>query len=68
MKNLILNADDFGLTAGVSQGIRVACKTGALSSTTAMMNLPDASREVEIARRETPDLPRCAFARYQRLR
>jgi len=57
MKNLILNADDYGLTPGVSQGIRYAYHCGALSSTTAMMNLPGAALEVGIAKRDAPGLP-----------
>jgi predicted glycoside hydrolase/deacetylase ChbG (UPF0249 family) len=57
MKNLILNADDYGLTPGVGQGIRYAFTSGALSSTTAMMNQPGAAREIEIAKRDAPGLP-----------
>lgn len=57
MRNLILNADDYGLTPGVGQGIRYAFISGALSSTTVMMNLPGAAREIETAKRDVPDLP-----------
>jgi len=57
MRNLILNADDYGLTPGVSQGIRYAFTNGALSSTTAMMNLPGTATEIEFAKRDTPGLP-----------
>jgi predicted glycoside hydrolase/deacetylase ChbG (UPF0249 family) len=57
MRNLILNADDYGLTPGVGQGIRYAFISGALSSTTVMMNLPGAAREIETAKRDAPDLP-----------
>jgi predicted glycoside hydrolase/deacetylase ChbG (UPF0249 family) len=57
MKKLILNADDYGLTPGVSRGIRYAFAHGALSSTTAIMNLPGTAAELEAARRETPALP-----------
>ncbi len=57
MKHLILNADDYGLTPGVGQGIRYAFTSGALSSTTAMMNLQETAGEVEIARRDAPGLP-----------
>jgi predicted glycoside hydrolase/deacetylase ChbG (UPF0249 family) len=57
MRNLILNADDYGLTPGVGQGIRYAFTGRALSSTTAMMNLPGAADEVEIAKRDAPGLP-----------
>jgi len=37
---LIVNADDFNLTAGVSQGIAEAHRAGIVTSTTAMVNLP----------------------------
>ena len=57
MRNLILNADDYGLTPGVSQGIRYAFNSGALSSTTAMMNLPGTASEVDLAKRDAPGLP-----------
>lgn len=39
---LIVNADDFGLTAGVSRGILEAHRRGIVSSTTALVNLPAA--------------------------
>jgi predicted glycoside hydrolase/deacetylase ChbG (UPF0249 family) len=57
MRSLILNADDYGLTRGVSQGIRYAFSCGVLSSATAMMNISGAARGLEIAKRDTPDLP-----------
>jgi predicted glycoside hydrolase/deacetylase ChbG (UPF0249 family) len=57
MRRLILNADDYGLTRGVSQGIRYAFACGALSSTTAMTNIPGTVRGLEIAQRDTPYLP-----------
>lgn len=40
MKRLIVNADDFGLTAGVSRGILEAHRRGIVTSTTLMANLP----------------------------
>ena len=57
MRSLILNADDYGLTRGVSQGIRYAFSFGVLSSATAMTNIPGAARGLEIAKRDTPYLP-----------
>jgi predicted glycoside hydrolase/deacetylase ChbG (UPF0249 family) len=57
MRKLIINADDYGLTRGVSQGIRSAFSLGALSSTTVMTNIPGAVRGLEIALRDTPSLP-----------
>jgi len=41
MKRLIINADDFGLSLGVSQGIALAAETGVLTSTTIMGNMPN---------------------------
>lgn len=57
MRGLILNADDYGLSPGVGRGIRSAFLHGALTSTTAMTNLPDAAAEIALARAETPGLP-----------
>jgi predicted glycoside hydrolase/deacetylase ChbG (UPF0249 family) len=57
MRTLIINADDYGLTRGVSQGIRSAHSLGALSSTTAMTNIRGAARGLETAMRDTPSLP-----------
>jgi predicted glycoside hydrolase/deacetylase ChbG (UPF0249 family) len=37
---LVVNADDFGLTAGVSRGILDAHRAGIVTSTTALANLP----------------------------
>ena len=40
VRALIVNADDFNLTAGVSRGIGEAHRAGIVTSTTAMVNLP----------------------------
>jgi predicted glycoside hydrolase/deacetylase ChbG (UPF0249 family) len=40
VKRLIVNADDFGLTAGVSRGILEAHRRGIVTSTTLMASLP----------------------------
>ena len=53
---LIVNADDYGLTAGVSAGIRRAHLHGLVTSTTAMMNLPETSRELEKSLQLCPNL------------
>ena len=37
-KVLIVNADDFGLTAGVSRGILEAHRSGIVTSTTLLVN------------------------------
>ena len=57
MRRLILNADDYGLTRGVSQGIRYAYSCGAVCSATAMTNIEGSTRDLEDARRDTPALP-----------
>ena len=40
MRHLVVNADDFGLTAGVSRGVLEAHRHGLVTSTTALVNLP----------------------------
>lgn len=50
MKELILNADDFGLTDGVNEGIIRAFRDGVLTSTTLMANGPAFDHAVECAR------------------
>lgn len=40
MRYLVVNADDFGVTAGVSRGILDAHRRGIVTSATAMANLP----------------------------
>jgi chitin disaccharide deacetylase len=49
MKYLILNADDFGMTRGVNQGILRAHREGILTSTTLMANGPAFDDAVEQA-------------------
>ena len=53
---LIVNADDYGLTRGVSRGIREAHRNGIVSSTTAMMNIPGVAEDLALAQTETPRL------------
>jgi hopanoid biosynthesis associated protein HpnK len=55
MKQLILNADDFGLTRGVNEGIVRAHRGGVLTSTTLMANGAAFEDAVERAR-ENPGL------------
>src|SRR4030042_5501626 len=57
MRRLIINAYDYGLTRGVSQGIPFAFSNGLISPTTAMLTIPGAARGLEIAVRDTPALP-----------
>jgi len=55
MKRLIVNADDYGLSPGVNQGIVRAHGEGIVTSTTVMVNLPLAREILEVAR-FNPDL------------
>lgn len=55
-KRLIVNADDYGLTPGVSQGIRHAHLHGIVTSTTAMMNKPAVEAALCQALGECPHL------------
>ena len=55
-KRLIVNADDYGRTGGVSKGIRTAHLTGIVTSTTAMINLPGVEYELEQALDDCPRL------------
>lgn len=50
MKELILNADDFGLTLGINEGIIRAHRDGILTSTTLMANGPCFDDAVERSR------------------
>ncbi len=56
MKYLIVNADDYGHTAGVARGIREAHTSGIVTSTTAMMNRPGVEKELREAARSCPNL------------
>ncbi|HJS96608.1 MAG TPA: ChbG/HpnK family deacetylase [Solirubrobacteraceae bacterium] len=55
MARLIVNADDFGLTVGVSDGIAEAHSRGIVTSTSLMVDAPAAAHAVELAR-ELPEL------------
>ena len=50
MKQLILNADDFGLTRGINQGIMRAHRGGILTSATLMANGPAFDDAIELAK------------------
>jgi predicted glycoside hydrolase/deacetylase ChbG (UPF0249 family) len=54
--SLIVNADDFGRTPGVTQGILRAHREGVVTSTTAMVNLPHAEGALRRAWAEAPEL------------
>jgi predicted glycoside hydrolase/deacetylase ChbG (UPF0249 family) len=55
-KRLIVNADDLGISAGVNQGILEVHQRGIVTSTTAMVNLPDAGDGIRLLQREAPDM------------
>ena len=52
---LIINADDFGFSRGITDGILWCHREGVLTSTTWMATMPDRDRAVELAR-QTPTL------------
>jgi predicted glycoside hydrolase/deacetylase ChbG (UPF0249 family) len=53
---LIVNSDDYGRTAAVSQGVRNAHLFGVVTSTTCMMNMPTVVEDIRIAMQEAPRL------------
>jgi predicted glycoside hydrolase/deacetylase ChbG (UPF0249 family) len=55
-KTLIVNADDYGRTPSVSAGIRQAHLEGIVTSTTAMMNMPQVEEDLRKALQVCPDL------------
>lgn len=56
MKQLIVNADDYGRSPDISRGIREAHLHGIVTSTTCMMNIPTTADDIAIALQETPHL------------
>ena len=55
IKNIIVNADDFGLTNDISDAIIKVFKKGNLSSTTLMTNMPGTDYAIKLAK-ENPKL------------
>jgi chitin disaccharide deacetylase len=55
-RQLIVNADDFGRSRGVSDGILRAHCDGIVTSTTAMMNMPGVTHDLQRAATEAPRL------------
>jgi predicted glycoside hydrolase/deacetylase ChbG (UPF0249 family) len=53
---LIVNADDYGRTPGISAGIRQAHLQGIVSTTTAMVNIPGAVDQLQLAMDECSEL------------
>jgi predicted glycoside hydrolase/deacetylase ChbG (UPF0249 family) len=56
MKQLIINADDLGLTRGVTRGIIDAHLKGVVTSTSALMNSTIISESLAVVNQESPDL------------
>ena len=56
IKRLIVNADDYGHTPGVSAGIRQAHLRGIVTSTSVMMNRPDAVEGIKASQKDCPQL------------
>jgi len=56
MKRLIINADDFGLTPGVTRGILDAHLNGVVTSASALMNSPQVTESLNEAFRVAPNL------------
>ncbi|MBE2198639.1 MAG: ChbG/HpnK family deacetylase [Anaerolinea sp.] len=54
--HLIVNADDYGRSAGISRGIRDAHQHGIVTSTTCMMNFATTDEDIALALRDTPQL------------
>jgi hopanoid biosynthesis associated protein HpnK len=50
MRKVIINADDFGLSKGVNEGIVLAHRKGILTSTSLMANMPGFAQAVELAK------------------
>lgn len=55
-KKLIVNADDFGRTHPISDGILKAHRDGIVTSATAMMNMPGAAHDLHRALNEAPEM------------
>lgn len=55
MKQVIINADDFGYSIAVNSGVIKAYKDGMVSSTTLMANMPGCLEAIKLAR-QNPDL------------
>lgn len=56
MKRLIINADDFGLTPGITRGIIDAHLRGVVSSTSVLMNSPAVEESLVLAEKQAPQL------------
>jgi chitin disaccharide deacetylase len=55
-RSLIVNADDFGISAGVTRGILETHFNGIVTSTSVMVNLSHSAESIRLAQREAPKL------------
>ena len=56
LRQLVVNADDYGMTKNVSLGIREAHQQGIVTTTTAIMIAPAIAQELELAQELCPKL------------
>jgi len=49
-RRIIVNADDFGLSEGVNQGVLKACAVGVARSASLMVNMPAAAHALQLAK------------------
>nr|MBN1229898.1 ChbG/HpnK family deacetylase [Anaerolineae bacterium] len=56
VRQLIVNADDFGLTPGVNRGIIDSHLNGIVTSTSVMVNMPFAEEAIKAAQEQAPNL------------
>lgn len=57
LRYLIINADDLGLSDGVTEGIIQAWREGVVTSTSALVNVDGAVERIVAAHRAHPDMP-----------
>jgi chitin disaccharide deacetylase len=55
-RRLIMKADDYGRTPGVSTGIRIGYLNGIVTSTSVLMTRPDVDKDLALAQLECPGL------------
>lgn len=51
-RRIVLNADDFGLSHGVNEGIITAMERGIVGSASLMVNFPDSAEALRVARKK----------------
>lgn len=56
VKNLVVNADDFGLTEGINRGIVDAFQNGIVTSTSLLATMPAFQHAVDLARKNHLDI------------